>query len=140
MPPWRVYKKNDAYLSSGDLWDERVNDYRSVVVQIERVAQGEVVGEGGRKKGMPFVYFVGAKKPFGMNSTNAETVTSIVGSDNTDRWKGQWIELFVTQTMVNKERRPCIRVAPTAPVPPADKQQNKAEQKPPADAPKEPAQ
>lgn len=117
MPPWRTMMKSDN-LTAADLWDEREGKYLNFVLQIDSVKAGTVVGEGGRERGMPFVTFARAKKPLGLNSTNARTISTIVGSEDVNRWKGQWIELFVTKTKMGKDVVDCIRVAPTAPKPP----------------------
>lgn len=116
MPPWRTMMKSDN-LTAADLWDEATGKYREADVQIESVRAGEVVGEGGRKRGMPFVTFAKKQKPLGLNSTNARTISTLVGSEDTNRWKGQWITLFVTKTKIGNDVVDCIRIAQKAPTP-----------------------
>jgi hypothetical protein len=73
-----------------------------------------VVGEKGRKKDMPFVYFKGKKKPLGINATNGATIARLAGSPKTERWHGLAITLHVIVTDVQGEPRDAIRVRPKA--------------------------
>lgn len=120
MPHYRTMMLNPDYLSAADLWDEKEERYREVIVQIDRVAQGHVIGEQGRKKEMPFAHFAGKKKPLGLNATNCLTLKTITGSPNTERWLGTWIALFVIPTFVGGEERDAIRIRPKAAAPAND--------------------
>jgi hypothetical protein len=42
----------------------------------------------------PHVFFRGASKPLVCNTTNAETISSIAGSEDTDRWIGVRVTLY----------------------------------------------
>jgi hypothetical protein len=103
---------------AADLWSEQQQRYAEIVVQIVAVKKGEVVGDKGRKKSMPFVTMRSAKtgqiieKPLGLNATNCKTLASVAGSPNTDKWKDLWITLYVTQTDVGREKVDAIRIRP----------------------------
>lgn len=45
----------------------------------------------------PFIYFKGAKKPLVCNATNAETISAMAGSEDTDRWVGLRVTLYQTK-------------------------------------------
>jgi hypothetical protein len=108
------------HFCAADLWSEKSQKYAEVDVQIVAVAKGEIVGDKGRSKGMPFVTMKSARtgenipKRLGLNATNCKTVASIAGSPNTDKWKDLWITLYVTQTEVGRERVDAIRIRPEA--------------------------
>jgi len=91
-----------TYVSAGDLKGD-------TTVTIDRVNDTEVVDE---KTGetAPIVYFVGTKKGWRLNQTNAKTVVKITGEPNTDDWGGHKITLFPTQTDMKGEQVACIRV------------------------------
>jgi hypothetical protein len=113
MPHYRTMLTSDN-LCAADLWDEDKQQYREVVVQIDHVKKGEVVGEKGRKKGMPFAHFKNTRtgKPLGLNATNCKTLASIAGSPNVDKWRDLWITLYVTKTEVGRETVDAIRIRP----------------------------
>jgi len=102
------------HFCAADLWSEKSQKYAEVDVQIVAVAKGEIVGDKGRSKGMPFVTMKSARtgenipKRLGLNATNCKTVASIAGSPNTDKWKDLWITLYVTQTEVGREGEQCL--------------------------------
>jgi len=118
--------KSDKF-SAADLWSENLEKYVEIVVQIERVSQGEVIGEKGRKKEMPFLTMRSAKtgqtipKPLGINATNGDTIAGIVGSPDVKKWIGLWITLYVTKTEMGKGMRDCIRIRPQAAQPTTSK-------------------
>lgn len=120
MPHYRTMLSSD-YLCAADLWSEKQERYVEVDAEIVAVKKGEVVGEKGRKKTMPFVTLRSAKaslsKPFGLNATNCKTVSSLSGSEITERWVGVWIRLYVTRTEVGREMIDAIRIRPVSPSP-----------------------
>lgn len=122
MPHYRTMLTNDN-LCAADLWDEQAQRYREATVQIADVRKGEVVGEKGRKKGMPFAYFANTRtgKPLGLNATNCKTLAHLANSPNVEKWKGLWITLFVTKTDVGRETVDAIRIKPELAQPPAQK-------------------
>lgn len=123
MPHYRTMLSNDNFCAA-DLWSEQQNKYISIVVGIEAVKKGEVVGEGGRKKGMPFVTMRSSRtgqiipKPLGLNATNCRTIASLTGSADVSKWIGQWITLYVTKTQVGREMVDAIRIEPELAKPP----------------------
>lgn len=120
MPHWRsMFSKQSEYLRSADLWDDKRDGFREVVVQIERVAQGTIVGEKGRADKMPFAYFVDKQKPLGLNATNCKTLVALSGSQNASKWVGLWITLYVTKTESKTgEVVDAIRIRPKLAEPP----------------------
>jgi hypothetical protein len=124
MPHYRTMLTSDN-LCAADLWVEEKGAYREIVVEIDHVKRGEVVGEKGRKKGMPFAHLKAPStgralsKPLGLNATNCRTLTSIAGSPDVAKWKGMLITLFVTKTEVGRETVDAIRIRPEAAQPPA---------------------
>lgn len=93
---WRAMTDRET-LGAWDLVgkDGKPKDF---TLEIERVQAG-VVKSRERPKGerRPFVYFRGAKKPLVCNATNAETISSMAGSEDTDRWIGLRITLYQTK-------------------------------------------
>lgn len=97
------------YIKAADLGGRRIN------VTIESVELGEIQGE---KK--LIVSFVGKDKKLLLNRTNSDTITDILGTDETDDWVGHRIALFPSKTAFQGKRVDCIRVdAAVAPNPPA---------------------
>lgn len=84
-------------LGSWDLVD-RDGKPKDFTLEIERV-QPMLVKSREKPKGerRPFVYFKGAKKPLVCNATNAETISAMAGSEDTDRWIGLRITIFQTK-------------------------------------------
>lgn len=87
------------YIKAADLGGKRVT------VTIENVELGEIQGD---KK--LIVSFVGKDKKLTLNRTNADTITEILGTDETDDWAGHRIVLFPSKTTYQGKRVDCIRV------------------------------
>jgi hypothetical protein len=74
----------------------------------------------------PVLYFVGKDKGLVLNKTNANMITEIVGSGETDQWKGKAIVLYVAKVDYQGRRVDGIRVdypgvsVPAPPSPPAE--------------------
>ena len=73
----------------------------------------------------PVVYFNGKEKGLVLNKTNANMITEIAKSDETDQWRGVSIVLYPTKTDFQGKRVDAIRVdypangaAPVTPPPP----------------------
>lgn len=97
-------------------WDlvDRAGKPKDWPLEIERVDAG-VVKSKEKPKGerRPFVYFKGARKPLVCNATNAEAISSIAGSADTDRWVGLRITLYSTTVRSGKGKMvPGIRIRP----------------------------
>jgi len=88
---------------------------KTIVVVIERVEMEDISGET-----KPVVHFRGKERGLALNKTNANMIGEVLGTYDTDRWKGQAISLYPSKTDFQGKRVDCIRVdkAPTgAPVP-----------------------
>lgn len=107
------------YLQTSDFYE--VDPYGKVIkdlqpiVTIESVTY-EAVGQERDKRGV--LYFKGKDKGFILNRTNANTITQLFRSGNTDDWIGQSIQLYGTTTPYGAKVVPCLRVkAPELPAP-----------------------
>lgn len=89
---------------------------RKVTVTIERVVV-ETLGQGKDQEQKPVVYFKNASKGLVLNRTNANTITDLTGTDETDDWAGHKIVLYPDKTDFQGKRVACIRIseAPQAP-------------------------
>lgn len=108
MSHWRSYF-DSKYLGNWDL-----PPGRDVPVTIARVEAGTLTAQGGRTDKKPIVYFVGKEKGLALNRTNAKCIASIYGND-TSKWAGRPIALYVTTTSSPDGMVECIRVRPTPP-------------------------
>lgn len=89
---------------------------REVDVRIAKISGDTITGVGGKKSKKPKVWFDGKEKPLILNATNCKTIAKIVGSDDTDKWIGQWVTLFPTTCQAaGGETVDCIRIRPVAP-------------------------
>lgn len=88
------------WLKCDDLGGKRVK------VTIKSV-EVEDVGDGHK----PVLYFRNADKGLVLNKTNAETLTEIIGDDDTDNWAGHTVYLKPDKTMYAGKRVDCIRIA-----------------------------
>lgn len=120
MAHFRTMLTSDNF-SAADLWSEKAEKYVEIDVEIVSVRKGEVVGEKGRKKGMPFITMKSGKtgqvipKPLGCNATNGDSIAALAGSPDVKRWPGVWITLYVTKTQMGKGMRDAIRIRPSSP-------------------------
>ena len=94
-----------SYLKASDLNGARI------VVTIDHVAI-EKVGQGDDQDDKPIVYFAGKEKGLALNKTNANSITEILNTDETEEWRGRRIVLHPDKTDFNGKRVDCIRVAP----------------------------
>jgi hypothetical protein len=75
-------------------------------IRIEKVGQQE--------EQRPVLHFQGHTKGMVLNRTNAKRIAEVFG-DDTDRWMGQTITLYPSETEYAGEVTPCVRVRVTAP-------------------------
>ena len=61
---------------------------------------------GGEEK--PVILFLNASKRLVLNKTNARTIATVTGSENTDSWTGAVVRLFVTPVDVRGETKMAI--------------------------------
>ena len=84
---------------------------KHVLVTIKNVAI-ENVGDEGKPENKPVVYFERGSMGMVLNKTNADSITEILGTDETDEWAGGRIVLYVDKTvMFGGKRVGGIRVA-----------------------------
>ena len=88
-----------SYIKAGDLAG------RKVPVKIASAELAEF--DDGKKL---VLSFVGKDKKFAVNLTNSNTITEILGSDETDEWIGHMIVLRPDRTMFGAKMVDCIRV------------------------------
>ena len=88
-----------TYLKAADLGSSRP------VVTIDRVELEDI---GGEQK--PILYFKGKDKGLVLNKTNANAITGMTGTDETDNWKGQRVALYVTKVDFQGKRVDAIRI------------------------------
>lgn len=95
-------------------------------VVIDRVVIESVGGDDEQK---PVLHFQGKSKGLVLNVTNANMITEICGTPETEQWRGHRIVLYASKTDFGGKRVDCIRidyppkgsaVAPPPPPPPAD--------------------
>lgn len=108
MTDYRMFYDKDSLGS----WDLGGQDR---VVTIETVKGGTVGGhQGTKKERKPILTFVGKRKRFICNITNAATIASLYGP-HVEKWVGQRIVLYPTTTTFGRETRDCIRIRPVKP-------------------------
>lgn len=137
MPHWRTLVQSE-YFCAADLWDDATDQYRKAIFKITKVVQGTVVGDKGRKRGLPFLWLedVNGKEqraPFGANPTNGTFIEQALGTGDYKKWVGQWIGLYVTKVDSPKGLVDAIRVHPQRVPSPGQKGERKSE--PPASSP-----
>lgn len=138
MAHWRTMVQSEHFCAA-DLWDDAKNEYRRAKFKIVKVAQGTVVGQKGRKKGLPFLTLEDVngkaqRAAFGANPTNCTTISNVLGTPDARLWVGKWIGLHVTKVDSPEGLVDAIRVHPK-PVDPAQgdpKSQPPASQSPPS--------
>lgn len=91
---------------------------RRALVTISHVTMEDIGDEH-----KPVLFFAGKEKGLVLNKTNANAITEITGTDETDGWRGKAIVLYVAKVDFQGKRVDAIRVdypqtATQAPVPP----------------------
>jgi hypothetical protein len=92
------------YLKTSDLKGQRV------VVTIDRVE----IKDLGRDERKPVLYFKGKSRGLILNKTNANSIIDIIGTEETERWRGRQITLYHSKTDFQGGRVDCIRIDPAA--------------------------
>lgn len=82
------------------------------VVTIDRV-EFEPVGR--QKEMKPILYLVGKEKGIVLNKTNANNITGLAGTSETDEWRGVRIRLYATHVEFQGETVEAIRVKAAPP-------------------------
>lgn len=113
---WRTMVQSENFCAA-DLWDESKGEYRRAILKIVKVGQGQVTGQKGRKKGMPFLWLEdeqgkAVRAPFGANPTNCTTISNVLGTPDAKKWPGQWIGMYVTKVDSPEGLVDAIRIHP----------------------------
>jgi hypothetical protein len=96
---------------------------RDVTVTIARVENKEAVLDQGRKETKIHLYFVGKEKPLLLNTTNGNTIRLLYGKKAVAKeWVGKRITLHPDVTKMKGVPCECIRIRPTVPSGPVQKQ------------------
>lgn len=98
------------YLKASDLQGQEV------AVTIDRWGQ-ELLGQGDAAEQKTIVYFQNKDRGLVLNKTNANALTDITGSDESDDWIGHQVVLFPDTVDFKGDRVPCIRVKASQAVP-----------------------
>jgi hypothetical protein len=67
-------------------------------------------GGGGKETKKLVVFFVGKDKGLVLNKTNALAIAKLLGSENTEDWRGRPIRLYGTTTKFGNDTVDCVRV------------------------------
>jgi len=98
------------YLKASDLKNG------SVVLTIKQARMESVRGQDGDKEKLVLI-FIETKKKLVVNVTNFDTISIIVGDDETSTWGGTRIELFRSRTEMGSQPVDCVRVRAPAKLP-----------------------
>src|SRR5678809_344371 len=91
------------YLKAADLPEDGV----SIPFVIESIKTEEI---GREKQLKPVITFREQEKGFVCNKTNANTISKVLGSRDTEDWIGQTIHLYATEVQFGDEMVESIRV------------------------------
>lgn len=135
MAHWRTMVQAEHFCAS-DLWDDAKGEYRKAWFKIVKVSQGTIVGQKGRKKGLPFLTLEDLsgkvqRAPFGSNPTNCTTIGAVLGTPDAKHWIGKVIGLYVTKVDSPEGLVDAIRIHPKA----YEAPKGEPKSAPPADAP-----
>ena len=115
---YRALFTSSEFLTSADLYDEKNDTFREMVVTIDRIARVTMVGRKGKKDGRPGAWFKESRsgKPLGLNATNCAAIANVTGSTDMKKWLGARITLRVEMVDIRGEGiRPAVRVVPFRP-------------------------
>lgn len=106
------------YLKAADLSKATVVTIASVEV--------EEIGDDTK----PVLHFKGSDKGLVLNKTNANIISEVLGTEETDEWIGKKISIYPTKTEFQGKRVACIRVSDQAPGKAAPKAEESDEESP----------
>lgn len=92
------------YLSAEDL------NEKDITLTIRSV-ELEEIGQGAKAERKLVIEFAGAKKRFVCNKTNSNTISKVLGSDETDDWIGQRITIGPREVEFQGDMVMSIRVS-----------------------------
>ena len=116
-------KKRDAYPSKYF----KATDFpdKPMVLKIE-MTRLEPFENNGKSAEKLVIYFVGQKSGLVIGPTVWEQIADVTGSDDTEDWPDQWLELYRDKTSFGGKMVDCIRVRkPGTPPPPKAKAKKK---------------
>ena len=99
---------------------------------IRQILTEEIRNPQGISETKYVMYLVGLHQGLILNITNAELLTDITGKANSDNWPGQWVELYVDESVkhVNSDKRGGVRVRATEGTPTVPDSQPELEREP----------
>ena len=83
---------------------------QSCTVEIDRAIFETLKGTDGKESQKMVVYFKNAKKALPLNATNYDSISAIVGDDDSESWPGHKIELFPDKTRMGGKPVDCVRI------------------------------
>lgn len=99
------------------------------IVTIRKV-EGGVVQNLTKKSRKPVVYFKEYTKPLALNKSNGKSIASLYTGETT-AWVGKQVVLYETETTMNGDVVPCIRIRPPGGVRAVPPPQEQIEEPPP---------
>lgn len=104
-----IYESTSSWLKAADLRGAKP------VVEIETAEVRENTYNGETKKQIVLT-FVGKDKQLGLNFTNAQRISQLIGTEDFTQWVGYRIKLYTDQTKLQSGQTvDCIRVFPDLP-------------------------
>lgn len=85
------------YVIAADFIDAKTKKLITPTLKVSRVVKEKIIKKNPEDKDevMAFMYFEKAKKPLGLNRTNAEAMALVTGSRDSDDWIGKLVTLGV---------------------------------------------
>lgn len=104
-----IYESTSNWIKAADLKGTKP------VVEIETALVKENTYNGETKKQIVLT-FVGKEKQLGLNFTNAQRISQLIGTEDFQQWVGWRIKLYTDQTKLqNGQTVDCVRVMPDLP-------------------------
>lgn len=98
---------NPDYMGSWS-FDGKGNE---IVATIDKVSQGEVIGENSKKDIRPIIYFKERHlKPLVLNATNGKTLTKLFKTPYIEEWKNRTITLYVASVKAFGTMTDAVRI------------------------------
>jgi len=113
--------KQSRYIAKADLPEPPLG----MTLTIDTVQQENVASPDQAQELKYTVKFAELPKSFVMNITNAESIASILGNDETDQWRGGKVEMYYEPNiMMGPKKVGGIRIRPSSQSVPVTPQQN----------------
>jgi hypothetical protein len=101
---------DSKYIKASTLADLKASGRLPMRVTISHVTQENIGSDDEQKKTKPVVYFVGKEKGMVLNRTNADRLTDIAGSDDTDNWCDLIVGLTIEKDRYKNDLIDCLRI------------------------------